>query len=620
MSTRQLLGSVGTVLLCGACSVLNKFDDIVPAAQGGQADGGGVGAASGGQVGSGGIGTPGASTGGTATGTAGGSLATAGVGGTPKSGTGGATENGGMGGGLTGSGGAGARPSGGGQAVGTGGTGGQGTTNAGNGQGATAAGGTATGGGIQGGGSSVGGVPGSGGALSGIGGSVATGGFGGGITANGGTLGSGGAVGVGGTGTSGGTPGTGGAPTCTLPNGDPNKCTAVCPCALGEGQCSDNTGCTAPLVCGANAGLKFGFAGNACVPEHCVNDTQEGTETSVDCGGECGCLAEFLPLGVLAGDTVSWAADVNSDGTVVVGASGASPTVRKPFRWVEGSGMTALGPLGTWTDSWAAGVSADGSVVVGTGDTAAFRWTASDGIVSLAPLLPSTTDSWVFAVSADGEIVAGGSLSSGWQPFVWNHLTLEYQELGFVDGGPATNARFGFAYGMTPDGSTVVGFTDDAASVKAPFVWTSQEGIRRVGDIPGGTTAGYAFAVNTDGSVIVGMSNSTSGNQGFRWTASGMYGLGDLPGGTFDSGAQDVSGDGNVVAGYGNTDLGQEAFIWDSAKEMRRLVDELAARGYEMPPGWVLTYGQAISSNGLFIVGYGTNPSGNTEAWRVKLY
>ncbi len=31
--------------------------------------------------------------------------------------------------------------------------------------------------------------------------------------------------------------------------------------------------------------------------------------------------------------------------------------------------------------------------------------------------------------------------------------------------------------------------------------------------------------------------------------------------------------------------------------------------------GWTLTYAEGISDNGLTVVGFGTNPSGDTEAW-----
>lgn len=60
---------------------------------------------------------------------------------------------------------------------------------------------------------------------------------------------------------------------------------------------------------------------------------------------------------------------------------------------------------------------------------------------------------------------------------------------------------------------------------------------------------------------------------------------------------------------------GSDAFIWDATNGMRTVVQELAAKGVELPSGWTLTSAQAISSDGTTIVGAGRNPSGRTEAW-----
>jgi hypothetical protein len=78
-----------------------------------------------------------------------------------------------------------------------------------------------------------------------------------------------------------------GSPTCSTSNG-PGRCTTDCPCAAGEGDCDAANECIAPLVCGRGKGSRFGYAGDACVAAHCVNKQLDPTETSVDCGGECG--------------------------------------------------------------------------------------------------------------------------------------------------------------------------------------------------------------------------------------------------------------------------------------------------------------------------------------------
>jgi len=71
--------------------------------------------------------------------------------------------------------------------------------------------------------------------------------------------------------------------------------------------------------------------------------------------------------------------------------------------------------------------------------------------------------------------------------------------------------------------------------------------------------------------------------------------------------------------GYGTTAAGERAFIWDAPNGMRDLRDVLVSDcGLDMA-GWTLTEAWDVSDNGLVVVGYGTNPSGQTEAWRAVL-
>ena len=71
-----------------------------------------------------------------------------------------------------------------------------------------------------------------------------------------------------------------------------------------------------------------------------------------------------------------------------------------------------------------------------------------------------------------------------------------------------------------------------------------------LGDLAGGNFSSAAYGISADGSVVVGQSSSASGLEAFRWTLDGgMVGLGDLPGGTFTSKARGTSADGSAVVG-----------------------------------------------------------------------
>lgn len=107
--------------------------------------------------------------------------------------------------------------------------------------------------------------------------------------------------------------------------------------------------------------------------------------------------------------------------------------------------------------------------------------------------------------------------------------------------------------------------------------------------------------------------------EAFRWTSSGgMVGLGDLPGGSFNSLAFGVSADGSVVVGRSLTASGFEAFIWDETNGMQRLADVLTDAGLDLT-GWTLEQATGVSADGKTLVGVGTNPSGDDEAWVASL-
>jgi hypothetical protein len=63
------------------------------------------------------------------------------------------------------------------------------------------------------------------------------------------------------------------------------------------------------------------------------------------------------------------------------------------------------------------------------------------------------------------------------------------------------------------------------------------------------------------------------------------------------------------------------AVIWDQTHGMRSLLEVLIndyGLGSQLS-GWSLDKATAISPNGRFIVGWGTNPSTQIEAWLVRL-
>jgi probable HAF family extracellular repeat protein len=275
----------------------------------------------------------------------------------------------------------------------------------------------------------------------------------------------------------------------------------------------------------------------------------------------------------------------------------------------------------------ALGISADGSVVVGysnipnvNGGYEAFRWTQGTGMVGLGDLPEGIFYSSAAGVSADGSVVVGignstGGYFNGYQAFRWTQGT------GMVGLGNLPGGVYSSALGVSADGSIVVGAShSDNASKSEAFRWTQGTGMVGLGDLPGGSFSSGALGVSADGSVVVGHSSGAYGLEAFRWTqATGMVGLGFLPVGGFSvTAATGVSADGSVVVGHSGSG---EVFIWNSTQGMRSL-REILTNDYGLNlTGWTLTGTGTtrISADGLTIVGSGTNPSGNTEAWIARL-
>lgn len=227
--------------------------------------------------------------------------------------------------------------------------------------------------------------------------------------------------------------------------------------------------------------------------------------------------------------------------------------------------------------------------------------------MGLGDLPGGSFSSAAFGVSADGSVVVGFSESAtGRSAFRWT------QEGGMV---ALSASGFSAANGVSADGSVVVGSTNCVSNCKA-FRWTEVGGMVELGDLPGGHFYSKANAVSADGSVVVGVGNSVLGWEAFRWTeGGGMVGLGDLPGGDFYSEANAVSADGSVVVGRGESvwvTLGAsysqaEAFRWTQVGGFQGL-------GY-LPGGSALSSALGVSADGSVVVGFSYSASG-TEAFR----
>jgi probable HAF family extracellular repeat protein len=276
-------------------------------------------------------------------------------------------------------------------------------------------------------------------------------------------------------------------------------------------------------------------------------------------------------LGTLGGGGRSWANGVSADGTVVVGGARDAAEYTRAFRWTASGGMQDLGTLGgCCSEAW--GISANGRVVVGRAYNAAgyyraFRWTASGGMQDLGTL--GGGYSVASGVSADGAVVVGWADNAAWRwrAFRWT-ASGGMQDLGTLPGG-----RESVAWGVSADGAVVVGWTyyyvdPEVGYYGRAFRWTENDGMQNLGTLGSGYSYSLAYGVSADGSVVVGWSDGRA----FRWTASG--GMEDLnttyasllTNGSVLSVASAISPDGRYIVGWGwNAATGRtEAYLLDT--------------------------------------------------------
>ena len=119
---------------------------------------------------------------------------------------------------------------------------------------------------------------------------------------------------------------------------------------------------------------------------------------------------------------------------------------------------------------------------------------------------------------------------------------------------------------VSADGSTVVGYGEDAEGKLEAFRWTSKEGTVALGFVPGYTDGSNAASTSGDGSMIVGISiNETVGTgAAWYWTKGGGMQPIPMPVEVLGSNAIQITEDGKYVLGAYTTKADEVTFgfIW----------------------------------------------------------
>jgi probable HAF family extracellular repeat protein len=164
-------------------------------------------------------------------------------------------------------------------------------------------------------------------------------------------------------------------------------------------------------------------------------------------------------------------------------------------------------------------------------------------------------------------------------------------------------------FGLSPDGSTPVGFSADPSNRDGAAYWTSPGSPHEL-DFADGANAAVAFAASNGGAVIVGELSSSSAGfdvEPFMHTAAGTVGLGFLPNALGYGYATAVSADGKTVVGTDDTKSGTEGFVWTAGQG-------LVGVGY-LDPKIASSTAVGVSADGSVIAGSSFNSTGYTEAF-----
>ncbi|MFZ0035712.1 MAG: NlpC/P60 family protein [Sedimentisphaerales bacterium] len=312
-------------------------------------------------------------------------------------------------------------------------------------------------------------------------------------------------------------------------------------------------------------------------------------------------------LGTLGG-TYSEAYGINNCGQVVGAAD--SSGYQHAFLWQSGSGMKDLGTLGG-TESCALGINTSGQVVgfaTISGDTSyhPFLYNGSGSMQDLGTLNGSSDD-FACGINNSGQIVGGPEVDMpNWSISGTGHAFLytgtgPMQDLGSLEGYPWSSAH------SINDSGQIVGLAPYYEYHAFLYSGGTMQYLGKLLDVPG--TGSNAKAINNVGE-IVGWSNADGGwAHAFKYTGSGpMQDLGTLGGDSSEACA--VNNSGQIVGcSTDGKDGNWHAFISTGSGPMQDLGGLIAPSS-----AWTLYVATAINDKGQ-IVGYGTNPAGQTHAF-----
>lgn len=224
------------------------------------------------------------------------------------------------------------------------------------------------------------------------------------------------------------------------------------------------------------------------------------------------------------------------------------------------------------------------------------EWTSIAGLPGIEPL-DENSFTWAYGISGDGTTIVGSCWVPGWktEAFTWN-ASGGMTGLGRQGGGSSRVNKSSY------DGSVMVGWDGDALVDRRPFLWNPEPTF--LGSLDPAWSGGEAYDISSDGHYVTGISAGIA----FLWTAEdsmqAIASFEDFPWGSWGFA---VSNTGIVV---GQVDMGSfdyQAMIRLPGQNAMLLKDYLVARGVEGLDNWLFVQANGISDDGTMVCGWGVD-------------
>lgn len=291
------------------------------------------------------------------------------------------------------------------------------------------------------------------------------------------------------------------------------------------------------------------------------------------------------------------------------------------YKWNAAGGLVQIGSISNGYP--AAGrtvVSNDGTKIsssitnaatgfneISTYDVATSTWVNRGGLVPTG-WDGSVSSTW--GMTTNGSTIVGlGFLTAA------NAHAVKWDEVnGMVDLGSIAAGRSSRANAINAAGTVIVGWQDEPTGTRSGAKW--QDGVETFITDNNGNNVGEAGGISADGNTIIGSANPNP----YVWNAASGLTYITHPNASFSfkGGATGISADGKKVIGYyrafGAPPMSGEGFIWTSATGRINLNDYAASLGIATN-GVTMGLPLAISQDGKKIAGSGTNASGQMIAF-----